>query len=99
MAKDKMQNLNNKYCAPNKLYEYTQFNLKMLTTNQVLFDKTFQKFPFGMILSANTSKKELDLFLSEKINDSIFEDFRRKNSNIIEMEKLLSKVLTIVKYT
>lgn len=94
-----MQNLNNKYCAPNKLYEYTQFNLKMLTTNQVLFDKTFQKFPFGMILSANTSKKELDLFLSEKINESIFEDFRRKNSNIIEMEKLLSKVLTIVKYT
>jgi hypothetical protein len=90
-----MQNLNNKYCAPNKLYEYAQFNLKMLTTNQVLFDKTFQKFPFGMILSANTSKKELDLFLSEKINNSIFEDFRRKNSNIFEMEKLLSKVLTI----
>ena len=57
-----MQNLNNKYCAPNKLYEYAQFNLKMLTTNQVLFDKTFKKFPFGMILSANTSKKELDLF-------------------------------------
>ena len=94
-----MQNLNNKYCAPNKLYEYAQFNLKMLTTNQVLFDKTFQKFPFGMILSANKSKKELDLFLSEKINDNIFEDFRRKNSNIIETEKLLSKVLTIVKYT
>ena len=93
-----MQNLNNKYCAPNKLYEYAQFNLKMLTTNQVLFNETFQKFPFGMILSANTSKKELDLFLSEKINDNIFEDFRRKNSNIIETEKLLSKVLTIVKY-
>tara|TARA_B100000767_G_C19775959_1_gene542622 strand:+ start:4604 stop:5725 length:1122 start_codon:yes stop_codon:yes gene_type:complete len=90
-----MQNLNNKYCAPNKLYEYAQFNLKMLTTNQVLFDKTFKKFPFGMILSANTSKKELDLFLSEKINNSIFEDFRRKNSNIFEMEKLLSNVLTI----
>ena len=57
-----------------------QFNLRMLTTKQVLFDKTFEKFPFGMILSSDTSKKELDLFLSENINSDIFKDFREKNS-------------------
>jgi hypothetical protein len=91
-----MQNLNNKYCAPNKLYEYAQFDLKMLTTSQILFQKTFEEFPFGMILSSSTSKSELDLFLSKKISHNMFEEFRKKNSNVIEQKKLLSNVQSLL---
>ena len=90
-----MQNLNNTYCAPNKLYEYAQFNLRMITTDQVLFKKTFEIFPFGMILSPQVSANELEVFLSKKLNDSIFDDFKRCNSNEIEMAKLLTEVLRL----
>ena len=92
-----MQNLNNKYCAPNKLYEYAQFNLKMITTNQNLFKKTFEKFPFGIILSSTTTINEIDSFLSRKLNNSLFEDFKKYNSNQLEMEKLLNYVLKLIK--
>ena len=45
--------LNNTYCAPNKLYEYSFFNLPMLTTKQILFYKTFQNYPIGLVVDTN----------------------------------------------
>lgn len=70
------KNLNNKYCAPNKLYEYANFNLPIITSDQRIFKRLFKKYKIGLYTYANNQT-----FLSD------FENFSHLNSFTKEIEK------------
>lgn len=81
-------NLNNRYCAPNKLYEYAMFNLPMITTNQVLFKKTFKKYKIGIIYDKTKNiKEEVNALINTNLKDE-FQKFNNLNSQSNESSKL-----------
>ncbi|MFA8450664.1 MAG: glycosyltransferase [Bacteroidales bacterium] len=43
-----MDSINTRFCAPNKIYEYAQAGLIIVSSNQWLFRDTFKKYPFGV---------------------------------------------------
>lgn len=72
-------NLNNKYCAPNKLYEYSQFKLPMITTEQEIFQTTFKNYKIGLVQKGSNEEfqKELQEISDNKQIDSEFERFNQ----------------------
>ena len=83
-------NLNNKYCAPNKLYEYALFNLPMITTDQILFKRTFEKYKIGMIHNEikNIQDETYKLINNHDIKTD-FKKFNNSNKQIFESKNLL----------
>lgn len=49
------RNLNNKYCAPNKLYEYANFNLPVVTSDQRIFKRLFEVYKIGITIQPSDS--------------------------------------------
>lgn len=90
-------NLNNKYCAPNKLYEYAQFKLPMITTEQEIFQTTFSGYKIGLVQKGSESEflKELnEISNNEKINDE-FEKFNKVFNQQEESLKLHKAISTL----
>ena len=81
-------NLNNKYCAPNKLYEYSQFQLPMITTGQEIFHTTFKNFKIGLVRKGSDSE-----FLQElneiSNNENIKQEFEKFNKVYNQKEESL----------
>lgn len=91
-------NLNNKYCAPNKLYEYAQFNLPMITTGQEIFQATFSKYKIGLVYNGHKSDFLTDL-LKVSSNQNIsneFEKFNKAYNQRSESIKLNEVISTLV---
>ncbi len=86
-------NLNNRFCAPNKLYEYGIFNLPMITTNQILFKKTFKKYKIGFIYDKNKNIRE-EVF--KLINNNLKTEFKKFNRSYNQNQES-SKLLNIIK--
>ena len=86
-------NLNNKYCAPNKLYEYALFNLPMITSSQNLFKKTFEKYNIGIIHNETENlENEIYGLINNRSNKIYFEKFNKSNSMNSESDKLLKAI-------
>ena len=84
--------LNNTYCAPNKLYEYSFFNLPMLTTKQILFYKTFQNYPIGLVVDTNFNFENFEKLLNDRSLNNYFNNFNKRFNNKNESSKLLKMV-------
>lgn len=81
--------LNNKLCAPNKLYEYAQCNLPVLTTSQPVFKRIFSKYKIGKMMGQNDieGKNFMDL-LSYKSGEYSFAGFNRENNWGMDAKKI-----------
>ncbi len=94
--------LNNTYCAPNKLYEYAALRLPMLTTNQDLFIETFNNYKIGVAINTNSYKlkevtKELKKITIDKKKLNLeFDHFNETFSFNNEQLKLCSAVKEFV---
>ena len=89
-------NLNNKFCAPNKLYEYAMFNLPMISSNQIIFRKTFKKYKIGFIYNENKKiSKEYELLIQNINLKKEFKKFNDSNNQSFEAEKLLNAIQKI----
>ena len=92
-----MDDLNNYYCAPNKLYEYAQFNIPVLVSPQPFLIKIVNEYKIGEILYPNISDREFcDLIIKmmENYNDYIvgIDKFLEKYSYEKEMFKLKDSI-------
>lgn len=94
----KMDDLNNLYCSPNKLFEYTQFGLPIIASPQPFLKQVVEKFGIGVIWDA---RKESLEDLAERIlkvieNNSIYKEnmitFNNYYSSDKEMKKLVDAV-------
>lgn len=87
--------LNNTYCAPNKLYEYAYFELPMVTSSQELFHKTFEEYPMGIVLSQDFETFEAEFKMLEKRRNKlseVFLEFGTRFNFENESKKLLKAV-------
>lgn len=69
-------NLNNLYCAPNKVWEYLGFNINFLCNN-ILSLKELEKYGLCCLIDfsdTNQIKTEIEFMLNEKINACDFYD-------------------------
>ena len=83
-------NLNNRFCAPNKLYEYAMFNLPMITSDQVLFKRTFKKYKIGIIYNEiKNIKKESYKLINNNLKTE-FKKFNDSNKRTFESRKLFN---------
>jgi len=62
------EGLNNIYCAPNKLYEYTQAGLPVIATDQPPLKSVVRKYQIGVVISRNDGPREIAALLQELIN-------------------------------
>ena len=96
-----MNDYNNIYCAPNKIFEYAKFELPMISTNQDIFVRTFKKFKVGV--SANLDDYDQNaIFNSLKtiakdrgFLRSEFQRFNTENNPKNEMNKLRESIKNI----
>ncbi len=94
-----MDDYNNKFCAPNKIYEYASLHLPMVTTNQQLFKQVFKEFKIGVTVSdIQLGKNNLQTDISELIAISLkagdFQKFLDENNYYTEIKKLSLMVTT-----
>ncbi len=92
--------LNNRFCAPNKLYEYAFFELPMVTSSQELFVKTFDEYPLGIVVSEDMSlfEEEFEQFKGKSDQlKSTFVRFREKYNFENEKKKLRLAVKSLPK--
>ncbi|MFG1505549.1 hypothetical protein [Halobacteriovorax sp. ZH5_bin.2] len=88
--------LNNIYCEPNKLYEYALAHLKILSSPQEKFVKSFKEFNIGHALTkeawdSNDYKKmstQIELLINKDCPKSEFEKFNSFHSNEKELWRL-----------
>lgn len=76
-------NFNNWYCAPNKVYQYIQNDMAILTTNNPPLVDLIQKYNIGVYVNEITTeevKSALEKIISEKLWLNISEDIKRKFS-------------------
>jgi hypothetical protein len=62
---------NNNYCAPNKLYEYAQSNLPMLSTPQQTFIDVFERFSIGKVVAMDEYMAKNTKAIADKITGLI----------------------------
>lgn len=90
--------LNNRFCAPNKLYEYAYFDLPMVTSEQELFVKTFKSYPFGVVISEEQEVFEAAFKELERNIEGmgrVFESFRERYNVENEKNKLRQAVMQL----
>jgi glycosyltransferase involved in cell wall biosynthesis len=80
--------LSYRYALPNKLFDYIQVGLPVLTTNLPEMDIIVKQYGVGLTISPNCDSKELATTLNLMLNDSIKMEEWRKNS--IEAAKELN---------
>lgn len=61
-----MDVVNTRFCAPNKIYEYAQAQLIVVSSNQWLFRDTFKQYPFGV--TVDIEKEEISS-IAQKIRE------------------------------
>ncbi len=65
----KSWNLNTYYCSPNKIYEYSNMNIPVLSSGQPMFKDIFKKYKIGEYLVDNVTPKDVACVI-KKISDS-----------------------------
>jgi hypothetical protein len=80
-----MNTLNNIYCAPNKIFEYAQAFLPVVSTCQPTIKSIFEDFCIGQLLGCDSqlSSKSLALSIEAVVNN--------KDYHLSEIERFLSK--------
>lgn len=76
-------NFNNWYCAPNKVYQYIQNNMTVLTTNNPPLVDLIQKYKIGAYVNEVTTEEikiALEKIISGKLWLNIREDIKRELS-------------------
>lgn len=95
-----LKGLNNKFCAPNKLYEYSQMQLPMLTSPQPLFQKVQQKYHTCEVVDESTWEKgdhkkiaEHLLNLLNRSSDQMnFKEFNQDNNWPDQKQQFLKNI-------
>lgn len=86
--------LNNKLCTPNKIYEYAQVGLAVVTSNQTPLKRMILKNPIGEIFNPNdylSIKNAICKVLSNiEYYKSFLPQFIEKNSWFLEKTKLIN---------
>lgn len=77
--------LNNIYCSPNKIYEYTQFGLALLCTQQPPLENVIDKYGIGKCISKDDSsemvaKKIEEIFNSLETYQQNIQTFAKENT-------------------
>ena len=94
-----MNDYNNKFCAPNKIYEYASLQLPMVTTNQQLFKEVFKEYKIGITVSdtqcgTNKLQTDISIFVSVSLKAADFGKFLDNNNYDKEIKKLSLLVTT-----
>ena len=76
---------NQRYCTPNKLWEYPNANLPVLASNLYEIKKVIKKYKFGIILDENLSAKQLGKLLSD-LNDKEIKEMSNNCNNFMKRE-------------
>jgi len=94
--------LNEEYCEPNKLYDYTQLGLPVICTCQTNLKKIIEKYNIGMVTCCDKTKKGqyaqeianclIQIRQNLKFHKSNIELFLRDYNWEVEKERLLSHV-------
>jgi len=98
-----MKGLNNQYCAPNKLFEYAQSFLPMLTTAQETFKQVFKEHPIGQVIPEsdwrnNDNKAVANIILDMLDNPPSAEFFENFNREFIWEKESKRFILALEKY-
>ena len=95
--------LNNVYCSPNKIYEYTQAGLVVLTTSQPSLLNIINKYKIGAVFGCNdnTSLSEISDIISDISNNITYYQknipiFLDSNNYMIEQKKIEDSVYKIL---
>ena len=72
-----MKGLNNIYCAPNKLYEYADLSIKILSSPQPWVKKVLKEYDLGLPIEENDTPR----IVAEKI-DTLLNTFDYNEANI-----------------
>ncbi|HLT88283.1 MAG TPA: glycosyltransferase [Sphingobacterium sp.] len=89
-------NWNNKYCAPNKLFEYASLCLPFITTNQSTILQEIADYSFALPVELNDSAGAIADKIEDYIGEYLFneEEFERFNSvNNFQSERVAYKEL------
>lgn len=95
-----LEGLNNYYCAPNKIYEYCQIGLPIISSSQPFLINLVEKFKIGEILKHPLDAEDIAV----KINSIIlnYQNYQKNTSLLLENnsfekegEKLLNKMLSL----
>lgn len=84
---------NNFFCEPNKLYEYANVHLKIISSPQPMFNKVFSEYGIGVCLDIEAwtnndyshMAQQVDSFLQANVPDSSFHAFNTVYSFDSEM--------------
>ena len=72
-----MRGLNNLYCAPNKLFEYADLNIKILSSPQLWVKKVLKEYDLGLPIEENDTPR----IIAEKI-DRLLNSFDYNEKNV-----------------
>lgn len=92
---------NNIYCAPNKIYEYAQSGLPIITTGQESIVSILRKYKIGEILPVNNNtplkiaENIKKISLSNKYKPEI-RKFLNDNPHNFEMDKLREAIIGVI---
>lgn len=93
-----MDDLNNYYCSPNKLYEYAQLNLSVLVSPQPFLQKIVRKYQIGEILYENSTDKEYcDIVIKILENYDKYIDHLKKFLSDFSYEREMNKLKEKIK--
>jgi glycosyltransferase involved in cell wall biosynthesis len=93
---------NNIYCAPNKIYEYAQSGLPIISTSQKSIVSILRKYKIGELLPANDKNTPLkiaenikNISISNKYKHEI-RKFLHDNPHNFEMDKLREAIIEVI---
>lgn len=93
--------LNQKYCAPNKIYEYLSLGIPVITTNQKYFYSFFNKYKIGKVVlncdmkySIEIISNEIKSFITDynyyKTEALKFSNYFNWESEIVKLEEVVN---------
>lgn len=88
--------LNNWYCAPNKVYQYLQSRMAILTTNNPGLVEIIDKYNFGDYVS-KTETKSIKIALKNILENKLYNNITQQVLEEFSWENIESKFLEIVK--
>lgn len=88
--------LNNAYCAPNKINEYSAFSLPMIGNNIPGLKSLFKESKAGIIIEENTVNNITEAIMKIDSNYSFYQNNSKSifsmNDNLLTINKVLNKI-------
>lgn len=89
--------LNNIFCAPNKIFEYAQSGLPVLSTNQPPLENWISKYKIGKTLPEEYSARQIAEIIKNMLRENKdykaeISNFLKNENNINEKERLIFEI-------